>query len=309
MIIVSAADERFAPHFAAMLHSAWTKHPNAEYYLIDCGLGDLAKSRLLHFAAKNAIDLVIRPTGNYFDGLPTAKNYPLAVYARLLAPHLIPHARRAIYLDADTVVVGSLSELWQTNMSGHPVAGVYDRHPHLKIRLHDYINSGVLLIDCAAWRDGKITEWCMGHAARYPSRFPDQDAINLTCHGHIHLLPPKWNFTLHEPSHLPNDLRIVHFSGWIKPWLFGDVPFGQLYTHHRNQTPFARLGRLRPYRPWWRHAINMLIGRPKYWRRWLRARKAQSFVDAYIGREKAHGLARKLSDLPHTRKAVAGVPH
>jgi len=38
MIIVSAAGERFAAHFATMLHSAWPQHPEAEFYLLDCGL-------------------------------------------------------------------------------------------------------------------------------------------------------------------------------------------------------------------------------------------------------------------------------
>jgi hypothetical protein len=38
MVIVSAADERFAAHFTALLHSAWARHPEAEFYLLDCGL-------------------------------------------------------------------------------------------------------------------------------------------------------------------------------------------------------------------------------------------------------------------------------
>jgi lipopolysaccharide biosynthesis glycosyltransferase len=59
MTIVSAADEGFAAHFAAMLHSAWTHHPTAEFYLLDCGIGPRTLADLREFATNQGTRLNI----------------------------------------------------------------------------------------------------------------------------------------------------------------------------------------------------------------------------------------------------------
>jgi len=54
MTIVSAADEGFAAHFAAMLHSAWTHHPTAEFYFLDCGIEPQTLADLRKFVTNRA---------------------------------------------------------------------------------------------------------------------------------------------------------------------------------------------------------------------------------------------------------------
>src|SRR5262245_24892855 len=55
--IVSAADERFAAHFATMLHSAWSHHPTANFHLLDCGIAPETVINLETFAAAAGIRL------------------------------------------------------------------------------------------------------------------------------------------------------------------------------------------------------------------------------------------------------------
>ena len=285
MIIVSAADEKFAPHFATMLHSAWTLHPDAEYYLIDCGLQLATLGKLVVFAQDNKINLTIRHLSErHLKDVPTTKYWTVAVYARLLIPYMLLDAKRAIYLDADTVVTGSLSELWQTDMQGCPVAGVRDAVHPKRGPIRDYINAGVLLMDLVQWREGKISEWCIAYAVKVRPEMLDQDAINATCRGHIHIVPGKWNFLIGDNVRFPpEDPRIVHYTGPEKPWFFRDALCGSIYLFHRQQTPFPLDTPPRVWRSFPRMAINLAIGRPKYWRRLRRQVACRPFVLSYLG--------------------------
>src|SRR5436309_2327936 len=114
MIIVSAADERFAAHFAAMLHSAWTRHPTAEFYLLDCGIGPRTLADLRGFATTLGIHLnIISIDAAVFCDLPTTNALSVAAYARLLIPDLFPSSvERVLYIDADCIIVGDLTALW-----------------------------------------------------------------------------------------------------------------------------------------------------------------------------------------------------
>lgn len=283
MIIVSAADERFAPHFCTMLHSAWTLHPYAEYHLIDCDILPATRAKIIGFAVDNRIELhITKFTEDQIGRLPTTRDWSIAMYARLLVPYLIPEADRAIYLDADTVVVGELLDLWQTDLQNCPVAGVYDRFGAATAHQRDYINSGVLLMDLVAWRAGKIPEWSITYAVAKQPRFPDQDAINATCRGHIHMLPRKWNFMLGDNIGPPEDPRVLHWNGPVKPWYYHDAVCASIYLFHRQLTPFPLDSPSRAWRSWPRMAANLVIGRPKYWRRMRMHAACRPFMMSYL---------------------------
>src|SRR5436853_26353 len=128
MRIVSATDERFAAHFAAMLHSAWTQHPTAEFYLLDCGIEPRTLADLTSFASTRGIRLtVIKIDLTAFRDLPTNTAWGVATYARLLLPDLLPSGiERVLYLDADCIVVSNLTALWHIDMGQAAIAAVED---------------------------------------------------------------------------------------------------------------------------------------------------------------------------------------
>lgn len=283
MIIVSAADERFAPHFASMLHSAWTHNPLAQFYLLDCGLKLQTLCKLATFAADNAIQLITVPvdTGR-FDGLPTTKFFSSAIYARLLIHELLPD-ERVIYLDADTLVVSSLEPLWRADMCGAIIAGVLDEAGDDEDFETPYVNSGVLVLDLRRWREHRVSPLVIEYISGRHLELPDQSAINAVCANQIMLLDDSWNYRVSGRQRLMRRPRIIHFTGLLKPWLYSNVAFAQLYEHHRSQTPFPMLELPRiGYRPLWRRVLNLMIGRPKYWRRFLMQRRSRAFIESYL---------------------------
>ena len=62
-----------------------------------------------------------------------------------------------------------------------------------------YFNSGVMLIDLAAWRSRNCTERFLSELQNPagPNPLGDQDIFCRVFDGEIALLPPKWNFISH----------------------------------------------------------------------------------------------------------------
>jgi lipopolysaccharide biosynthesis glycosyltransferase len=188
-----------------------------------------------------------------FADVKLESGFPLATAYNILAPvHLLTESGRALYLDADMVVVEDLAPLFQQQMN-HAVGAVLDAHvavigaPSMWRPwreegidpLTPYLNTGTLLIDLDRWRDERITELTLEYLAKYQLPCVDQDAINLVLRGKFDRLEPRYNAM---PYHLLtmfrnvdlvesdvsigraiNEPAIVHYhrSFFGKPWTYG----------------------------------------------------------------------------------------
>ena len=153
---------------------------------------------------------------------------------RLALPHMFPEEDLALWLDADTIVEGDISGLFETDFGDCYVAAVVE-----PTRCKDpftYFNAGVLLLDLKKLRDGKCCEW-IDYINRHKLTFPDQDCINLLCQGKIKKLDPIWNSSQWTAE--PDNRVIVHFAAdrdYTKRLLFikyENAEWGNL--HERNQ--------------------------------------------------------------------------
>jgi lipopolysaccharide biosynthesis glycosyltransferase len=124
-------------------------------------------------------------------------------WARLLLPNALPGVDRVIYLDADTLVVDSLTPLWELPLGASPVAAVANVSESA-MRAHveslgiearaGYFNAGVLVINLAQWRAEGAVDALVSFATNHPS-LPgfDQDALNAVFAGRWSPLHPRWN--------------------------------------------------------------------------------------------------------------------
>ena len=179
-------------------------------------------------------------------------------FARLVLPDLLdPDDGRALYLDVDTLVVDDLSDAATLDLGGATVGAVQAPLMAVQGRLgaDPYLNSGVLLFDLTRWHAHDASERCAAWVERDrgQSRMADQDALNVvldprTGDPRWHPLDPGWNALtpLFVPRGalvygLPEQIRVLHFSGPLKPWLHADHPFAGLYAQHLQATPFRPL--------------------------------------------------------------------
>ncbi len=278
MIIVSASDENFVPHFATMLHSAWVHNAAASFFLLDCGITDETRKTIETFANKHGIRLTILPidTSQIAD-LPVGGHWTTATYARLLMPSCLPPAvEKAIYVDADCVVTDDLSALWSTDLHTDLMGGVRDEPASAaehkngnELDLRDYINCGVMLVNIRAWREEDFFETAIGYLRDGQPLFADQSLINAAAIGRTKTIPEYWNYMLHKRAlqyEAPVVPRIIHFTGMRKPWKHRDTMFTAIYVFHRNFTPFPVEAPRTRYRSSFRTLLNLIFLRKKHWR-------------------------------------------
>lgn len=165
-----------------------------------------------------------------------------ATFGRLALARLLPRsATRILYLDADIIVRGDLSELCALDLDG-AVAGAV-REPsdpffwsenglehvfHLGLDpWQPYFNVGILVLDAAALRDARVEERCLEYVAAHKPARMDQDALNAVLAGAIIELPTQWNvedYYFKSPARrdryrtVLDAARVLHFVGPQKPW-------------------------------------------------------------------------------------------
>jgi len=130
-------------------------------------------------------------TLSVFEGLPVSSTWPVAAWLRALIPHLLPsEVHSCLYLDGDTLVLGSLHPMLSADVADCDVAGVCTgmvdgappewRDVTGALRKDAYIGSYMLFFSPARWRAQHYTERILNYATQHVAQlhYPDMDAIN-----------------------------------------------------------------------------------------------------------------------------------
>lgn len=284
VIVACATDRRFTQLAGVMLASLLDRGEADGWRIIVFGYrlraGDKAKLRQSCGAGAERLEFFdIDPGAAELQGLlPSNFSANPSIFVRMLIPALLSdESGRLLYLDSDTLIAGSLKPLAEVDLGGLAVAAVEDEtcHPKHDGRLplapdRPYFNSGVLLIDLAAWRrddlSRRILEFAKANATKIA--FPDQDALNCVLDGRAVRLDPRWNLTRPKAEQGCDDPRIMHFTG-TKPWSAAcRHPARALFLEYRAQTPWrnARLmSRLETRLA--RSALKRWVGLKRRWAR------------------------------------------
>ena len=138
------------------------------------------------------------------------RHYTVGSLYRLMIPELCPELDRAIYLDADIMVNLDVTELWDTDLRGCPLAAV--REPGTS---NLYYNAGVLYMDLKRLRaDGNFLQRCLDVLQESDAQWPDQDAMNILYAEQILPLERKWNTFCGGTLNRVRELRpcIFHYA-------------------------------------------------------------------------------------------------
>ena len=305
MIIVSASDDNFVPGLLNLLYSTLFHNKDAEFYIIDAGLSQASIDLIAAFSSRNGIrSQILLADKSQLDRLPENPVWSSAMYARILIPQLLPQHDRAIYIDADATVVSDLSELWSMPLDGNLLAGVLDGSVHQKELDHvnigndEYINSGVLVLDLALWREEKTAEQVVHYLLKNTNLiFPDQSAINATVKGRVKFLDRRWNFFSWDyreiPAILPN---IIHYTGNNKPWKKRRAPLAAIYEAYRklSGSVFPRPRDLPEFTKARRTVVGLISLRPKHWKIvYYTARCRSKFTTPHIRQVMAKAARRE----------------
>ena len=177
-----------------------------------------------------AVDLTEK-FANAFPGGKNLKNSytPYALLRLLTDDEKAFPFDKAIYLDADTMAYGDLSELWNVNVDGYEYAAALDYMGKFWVA-KDYCNSGVLLLNLKKIRETGLFVKCRALLNGKTFFMPDQTALHRSATARLYL-----DGRFNEQRDVKPDTVIKHFNKGIK-WL----PFFHLYNIKQWQRDAVR---------------------------------------------------------------------
>lgn len=181
----------------------------------------------------------------------------ISAFSRLFLEDILPlDIHKVLYLDADTLVLNNLAELFETDLEDNYIAGVVDVMANITKYFYKkdkkstpFVNSGVLMINLDKWREIRFADLSIDLIKQYPDKnfLHDQNIINIICQGHVKLLNPKFNVmseffyvdyrknlkingyfgstekfnSLNQVTDAMKNPTIVHFISqiWDRPWV------------------------------------------------------------------------------------------
>ena len=207
MIIVYCADRNLYPILPTALNSLLIHNePYIEkiYILLEDDSLDTIKHPKVEFINFLKHDCIK-------DNFNCTSLFPYMAMARCYLTKILTEPK-VLYLDVDTVVEGSLKELWNTTMGSNCIMGMEE--------CDGYINSGVLLMNLHLIKALKEDDNLIRLMKICRMQFPDQDAINIVFHNSKGFIPQIYNKTgfAKQAYSDPDGYIIRHFAGIAKPW-------------------------------------------------------------------------------------------
>ena len=194
---------------------------------------------------------------DFTDMVPPISGYiTVDTYFRYIIPKVVPHIKKAIYLDVDIIVQSDIAELYNAPLDDCYIGAInhpkeyWERFPlfykivsNLKLdNPYFYVNGGVMLFDCEKCRKDNISELLIKKTRQYKEKikWADQDIMNLVLQGKIKELPWQFNTlldALRKYKYPLKEAKIIHYNGPKKPWKC-DMFLDNLFWRYAKKTPF-----------------------------------------------------------------------
>ena len=173
------------------------------------------------------------------------RHFSRVTYLRSVMPKILqPLTDKYLYMDADMLCVGDISEITSIDLEGYPFAAASETEEAVKYKtefLHQksgkHFNDGLMWVDIAEWEKGQITEKIFSYQGADPNMFSgqSQDIMNLVLDGDIKFIDRRYNGGSDKGT------LIYHFSGRNKPWHMVIGEGDRLWRHYLDLSPWPNI--------------------------------------------------------------------
>lgn len=252
MNIIMAFNTGFLLPAITAIYSLFTHNDDICLYILHVELSDSSKivlNRLTGLGRNNSIKY-IRIDGELLKKIKVRTGrWRKETFFRYYVTEILPELNRALWLDADILVRGSVEKLYNIDFEGRSFAGVRDvtSNPEERLGISDYVNAGILMINAGKLKEtGRMDEfWDMVASPEYAAELPDQDALNIIFRDDIKIIDIIWNTFLYVPEEhadlLIDRSVIIHYISKYKPWRVEDTEyFTKVFEHYRAAEVFVK---------------------------------------------------------------------
>ena len=257
--IFFAIDDAYTPLLAVALQSLIDNASKNYYYCIKVLHTDVQENHVKQIKKYESENVNIEFVDlNYYinkvkDKLYTRDYYTNTTYFRLFLPELYPQYDKVLYLDSDIIVVGDISELYNTDMGTNLVAAapddiiqknkVFQDYAELVVgvaKYQHYFNAGVLLMNLDELRKFNFQEKFLYLLEKIKFAVAqDQDYLNRLCKGRVTLVSHDWDVMPYVNDETrPEDIKLIHYNFAYKPWHFEDITYNEYFWEYAKKTEF-----------------------------------------------------------------------
>lgn len=228
MNLVFTIDDNYFYPFLVTLKSIifFNNHNNLVFHVFFKSLSKKNLRRLDKFESIN----VIKIQRNIFKGglaeFSSNSGWPESSFIRLFLPYILD-LDRYLYLDADVLITGDISELYNLDLKDYPISatiqnGYSEYRKKIGLNLKDdnrYFMSGALLVNPSNYRDKISLERSLLELRRLidnGSLLPDMDTLNSIVENNFIEIDEIYHNTVNSYHEHPP--LILHYAGSIKPW-------------------------------------------------------------------------------------------
>ena len=259
--IFFSSDDNYVPYLAVAIHSL-EEHSNKDktyrIIILTSSMNEENRKELKSLETKNVkIDFEdISKSLSKIDKELTLRlrdYYSTAIFYRLFIPNLFPYYEKAIYLDADMVILDDVAKLFEMEMEDNLLIATTDmvvntsesfcRYSKVALGLEPkkYINSGMLVMNLREMRKEKIEQKFIYLLLKYNMEViaPDQDYLNLLCKDRIKYIEESWDkMPDFGKDYDVKDLHIIHYNMMRKPWHYKEVPYSDVFWKYAEKTNY-----------------------------------------------------------------------
>ena len=254
--IFYACDDAFVKFTIVSMHSL-IKNASKDYHyilhILHTEISDEMKDMVNRLASDN-FEIRFIDVTNYLQSisekLPLRDYYSKTTYYRLFIAEMFPQYSKALYLDSDTVILGDVSELYQTDIGDaylgacHEQAMVQSREfgtyveKVVGVSRYNFFNAGMMLINCDRFRIHFVLDKFVDYLHYYNFVVTqDEDYLNLICKDHVYWLDQRWNTeTFGNVPYPVEQAEMIHYIMTNKPWHYEDCRFGDIFWEYARET-------------------------------------------------------------------------
>ena len=193
---------------------------------------------------------VTEQVGKLKNRLKVRDYYSATTYYRFFIPDMFPEYEKALYIDADTILLQDIAELFHYRLGTNLIGAVQDQlvlHTEvygkyvenvLNISQAAYFNAGVVLLNCALFRKEKLLDKFVELLNSYVFVVAqDQDYLNILCQDRILWINSKWNVQLTEQTLRPREaIGLIHYNLAEKPWHYENGRYAEYFWEYARKT-------------------------------------------------------------------------
>ena len=270
IVIAMSSSDAYLPYLSVCLQSIVDNAtPKKCYDIVIFTNDDMSYSKRVILDKYNSENISVR----FYDPREIMKNVQMKVthdnfhevcYYRLAAPIVFKSYKKIIFTDVDLVCCQDIAQLANVDMENCAIAACIEPiWKYLKetntpikggisivdystniLKLHDvdkYYNTGVVLIDVQEFNKVNGFKKTQEAINTHNFIFQEQCALNYVFKDSICTLDSLWNvetFNDMRNSYNQEEIKIIHYPGLGKPWVYPAMEMGDIWWAYARKTPF-----------------------------------------------------------------------